>query len=273
MADGDGQVVFTVELDDSAFQAGMGKLQAQLTTLSAAILTALTQGAADLTEANAAGSRWVDGLAQGISRNRSATTAAKNIVSNAATSARATGYTGGFGVGQNLVAGIISGANTKGTALNTALSNLVQSALAAAKKAAGISSPSRLFHDEVGQYLALGIQTGFQDTMAQQVLPAITRSVSGSAAAGNAALQTNSLAQLTQGLTPTLELPDPQALSAAAYPRTGSASLQDVSATRAEASTVNITQQITFEAAMQAPDEVARAMRRQAVYGLAAART
>ena len=273
MAEGDGQVVFTVELDDSAFQAGMGKLQAQLSTLSAAILTALTQGATDISEANAAGSRWVDGFAQGISRNRGATTAAKNIVSNAAALARSTGYTGGYGVGQNLVAGIISGANVKGSALNAALSNLVLSALAAAKKAAGISSPSRLFHDEVGQYLALGVQTGFQDTMAQQVLPAISRSVGSSAAAGRVALGTYSLAQLSQSLTPAVDLPDPQALSAAAYSRTGSATLQDVSATRAEAGDVNITQQITFEAAMQAPDEVARAMRRQAVYGLAAARS
>ena len=91
MAEGDGQVVFTVELDDSAFQAGMGKLQAQLSTLSAAILTALTQGATDISEANAAGSRWVDGFAQGISRNRSATTAAKNIMSNATALARSGG--------------------------------------------------------------------------------------------------------------------------------------------------------------------------------------
>ena len=125
----------------------------------------------------------------------------------------------------------------------------------------------------MGQYLALGVQTGFQDTMAQEVLPAISRSVQSSATAGRETLGTYALAQLTRELAPTLELPDTQALSASAYTRTGSASVQDVSATRAEASTVNITQQITFEAAMQAPDEVARAMRRQAVYGLAAARS
>ena len=35
---------------------------------------------------------------------------------------------------------------------------------------------------------------------------------------------------------------------------------------------IHLTQNITFAAAMQAPDEIARAIRRQAAYGLAGAR-
>ena len=57
MADGDGQVVFTIDLDDTAFQAGLKRLQSTVDTFCHTVLSAFTLSAAQLAAANAAGMR------------------------------------------------------------------------------------------------------------------------------------------------------------------------------------------------------------------------
>jgi len=272
MAESDGQVVFTVELDDIGFQAGMARMQAALVTLGNNVLSSFTIGERQLNAANASGRRWVNSFAAGVRESTAATAAVESVVTAAAAAAGSSGYSGGAGVGRSIVSGMAAGASGMGGTLSAALVRIIRSALAAARRAAGISSPSRLFRDEVGRYLALGVQSGFTDTMAASVLPAIGRSVTQSAAAGLQALDGTLLAAVRRTPETQLALPaasgvNTSALAAAAVlPPAGARAAGDGDGV------TNVTQNITFEAAMQAPDEVARAIRRQAAHGLAGAR-
>lgn len=66
-------------------------------------------------------------------------------------------------VGSNIIHGIISGVSAAGSALYEALRGLAADALAAAKSALGIKSPSRLFRAEVGYQLPAGAALGVKD--------------------------------------------------------------------------------------------------------------
>jgi len=272
MATGDGQVVFTVELDDSAFQAGMARLNAALAGIGSAVYAALALGAAQVASAYAAGGEWAARMAAGIAASRSVAGAVKTAATAAAASAAATARTGGAAVGRGIIDGMAAGVAGRSGALAAAVVRAVQQALAAARRAAGIASPSRLFRDEVGRYLALGVQQGFEDSMAARVLPAIGAGIGRMAAAGRRALAGTALALAQNALNAPLALPTLPQVSAAALRGAAVAVPIRATATGVGDGVVNVTQHITFEAAMQAPDEIARAMRRQAVWGLAGAR-
>lgn len=269
----DGQVVFTVEMDDSAFQRGLETLRATLGNIGQAAWAALGITAAQLAQAYASGGQWADRMAAGIKASKSVAAAAKSAAGSAAQAARAAARTGGIAVGQSLVDGMAQGASGRSGALSAALARIVREALAAAKNAAGIASPSKLFRDEVGRYLALGVQTGFEDAMAASVLPAVSKNVVRSALAGQAALR-GTLLGTVEGL-PTTDAALPTLAQAGAAAAQGAAfeAARGTAAQSAGDSVVNVTQTITFQAPMQAPDEVARAIRRQATWGLAGARS
>ncbi len=272
MAESDGQVVFTVELDDAGFLEGMVRLEAALTVLGQSVLSAFTLGEAQLNEAEASGRRWVASFATGARGSAAAATAVRSVVAAATSAASAAGYSGGLAAGRNIVSGIVSGAGGMGPALDAALTRIVYNALAAARRAAGISSPSKLFRDEVGRYLALGVQSGFTDTMAASVLPAIGASVRKSAAVGQRALDGTLLAAVRGKTGAGYALPDAGRVSAAVLGGAVTLPVPGPQAAAAGDSVTNVTQNITFQSPMQAPDEVARAVRRQAAYGLAGAR-
>lgn len=65
-------------------------------------------------------------------------------------------------IGGNITKGIAEGAEKEEWTLTGAMSNLVDKAVKAAKKAAGIKSPSRLFRDEVGAMITAGIEVGIE---------------------------------------------------------------------------------------------------------------
>ena len=66
-------------------------------------------------------------------------------------------------IGSDIVNGIISGVENMGGALFSSLKNLASGALNAAKSFLGISSPSKLFRDEVGRWIAHGVARGVDD--------------------------------------------------------------------------------------------------------------
>lgn len=76
-------------------------------------------------------------------------------------------------VGSNICSGIASGINAGWEWLTATVSNLASGLLNAAKRALGIHSPSRLFRDEVGENIGLGIAEGVTDTKAN-VLKAVS---------------------------------------------------------------------------------------------------
>ncbi len=268
----DGQVVFSVELDDSAFRQGLETLSATLSGVGQAAWAALAVGTAQLAQAFASGGQWAERMAAGIQASKSVAAAAKNAAAGASQAALATARAGGLAVGQSLVDGMAAGAAGRSGALSAALAGVVRRALAAARSAAGIASPSKLFRDEVGRYLALGVQTGFEDAMAASVLPAVGQRVAQSALAGQAALR-QTLLGTVQGMgVPDAALPTLSQASAAAARGAAFDTARSAAQQPAGDSVVNVTQNISFQAAMQAPDEVARAIRRQAAWGLAGAR-
>ena len=64
-------------------------------------------------------------------------------------------------VGSNIIKGIASGLKSAGGAIVEAAKNAAKSALNAAKDFLGIHSPSRVFRDQVGKMMALGMGIGF----------------------------------------------------------------------------------------------------------------
>lgn len=79
-----------------------------------------------------------------------------------------------YSVGAYIVSGIIAGINDSAWRISTTMSNLARNALNSAKSSLGINSPSRLFRDEVGQFIGLGIGAGIEDSQ-----PAVMKSVAG----------------------------------------------------------------------------------------------
>lgn len=63
-------------------------------------------------------------------------------------------------VGGEITKGIAEGAEDEEWTLSSAMENLVQAGLAAAKEAAGINSPARLFRDKVGKFIGEGVGVG-----------------------------------------------------------------------------------------------------------------
>lgn len=69
-----------------------------------------------------------------------------------------------YKVGGDITKGIAEGAEDEEWTLKGTLKSLVNKAVAAAKKAAGIESPSKLFKKEVGRWMGRGVAVGIDDS-------------------------------------------------------------------------------------------------------------
>jgi phage-related protein len=67
-------------------------------------------------------------------------------------------------IGINILKGVANGIKESVGDIVSAAKKAAKDALNAAKKALGIHSPSKVFKDEVGRYMALGMAEGFEDT-------------------------------------------------------------------------------------------------------------
>lgn len=152
-------------------------------------------------------------------------------------------------IGSNIINGIISGIGSAVGGLVDAAVNAAKSAFEAAKNFLGINSPSHLFRDEVGKMIPAGMAVG----VTKYTDPAL-RSVQDMA---------QRMVQAGQAATAQM-----QARTASGYARatSGAATVGTAPVTQ------SLTQNIYFEQPMQAPDEIARALRIQQTYGLAGAR-
>lgn len=83
-------------------------------------------------------------------------------------------------VGMNIVKGIASGLANAGGVIVKAAKSAAKSALDAAKSALGIHSPSRVFRDQVGKMMALGMGIGFEKNIPLKSMNVgVQRAVSG----------------------------------------------------------------------------------------------
>lgn len=104
------------------------------------------------TTADAIVDGWANGLAGLASATSSAVDDALSVLAGVATQATA--------IGRGIIEGIISGINGAIGPLVAAAANAAATALDAAKKALGISSPSKVFKMEVGYNMSAGIAEG-----------------------------------------------------------------------------------------------------------------
>lgn len=83
-------------------------------------------------------------------------------------------------VGSNIIKGIASGLKSAGGAIVEAAKSAAKSALNAAKDFLGIHSPSRVFRDEVGKMMALGMGIGFDKNVPIKSMNASLKTALGS---------------------------------------------------------------------------------------------
>ena len=106
-----------------------------------------------------------------------------------------------YSVGSNICSGIASGINAGWSWLSSTVSSLARNLLSAAKRALGIRSPSRLFRDEVGQYVSLGMAEGITDTEAN-----VIKAVSDVAKTATDGLENNKIKLGIDGTTSGLDI-------------------------------------------------------------------
>lgn len=88
----------------------------------------------------------------------------RKLVTNAKRSADANVQVSDFpGVGRNIASGIASGITSNSSVVYNAVRRVIAQAKAEANAAADAHSPSRLFRDEVGRWIAEGIAVGVED--------------------------------------------------------------------------------------------------------------
>ena len=114
-------------------------------------------------EMTSAGTSLGSSLANGINSQQGAARGAGMLVAMAARSG-ASGVGGFSGIGANMASGIASGIRSNGSAITDALVAQVHAAVAAAKNAAQIKSPSRVFRDQVGKQISAGIAVGIKQS-------------------------------------------------------------------------------------------------------------
>ena len=88
-----------------------------------------------------------------------------SIVSSYSGSARSAGYN----VGYYISAGVADGMNANMWAIESAANRIISKAKEAARAAADIHSPSRLFAKEVGKFIPMGVAKGIGDAMPKMV--------------------------------------------------------------------------------------------------------
>ena len=236
------------------------------------IVDGLVQGINDNREkVGAIGYSLVSSIVSGIQRNYpSVAGAIRSVVAVAATLAASTAYASGQAIGAALGQGVVAGILTMVAAAAAAAASLVTATYSGARDKGGIHSPSRLFYEGVGQPIGMGTNNGFIDVMNNVFIPNVRKSVSDAAQAGRDAMNGTLLGKV-QAISG-FNIPNFAGIGNAILRGsllTGTGSTVN---TNNSNSNINYTQYVTFESTMQAPDEIARTLRRQAGYGLAGAK-
>lgn len=140
--------------------AGAGAVSSAMQNL---ITTAVSIGNAAAAGATAVGQNIGTQIGAGASGSAGAVASAvRNVVATAISAGNAAAG-GARAIGANIARGIAAGISSGSGAIAAAARSAVQAAVAAAKAAAAISSPSKLFRDEVGYFMGLGVAAGLED--------------------------------------------------------------------------------------------------------------
>lgn len=215
-----------------------------------------------LPEVTDSGSDMVDDIAAGVEKNPSLEDATVQLIQDTKTAAENQLRASDFGsIGQQMIAGITAGVQAGASGLLEAMRSAVRSAVAAAKSEADIHSPSRVFRDVIGLNIMRGWALGVEDGQPLvergmiEAMDSLRREIAGGLSPASLVLSMRSTVASTQsGFAGRISAAPVSSLSPAA------------AAIQPPASYI---QNIYFEQPMQAPDEIARALRMEQTYGLA----
>lgn len=251
-------------------QSGIATTTAAAQTVVDGVTQVVTDNEAAIKQT---GTDIADKMADGVDDGTALKTSLYDKVDTATTSETAKLHykLDGYMVGMNVVSGVVAGINAHGYKINVALAAALSGALLAVLKLLGIKSPSTVFRDQVGAQMAAGIEVGFVGAMAQAT-KAIAQSSGASALASVGAINNTLLGQALNVSGLTSVVPTAGRVSAMALQGSTLSGLYGSSNAGNSVATVDARQYVTFEYPMQAPDEVARAIRRQNTYGLAGGR-
>ena len=87
------------------------------------------------------------------------------IITNMVTSFKNNGISAFKDIGKNLITGLWNGLKSTWEGLKNKVADLAGSIVGKFKSVFGIKSPSRVFRDEIGKYLAQGVGVGFEDEL------------------------------------------------------------------------------------------------------------
>lgn len=179
-------------------------------------------------------------------------------------------------VGVNIVDGTIGGLNGKKYNLKSTIENLYNMVPQWAKNILGIKSPSRVFRDQVGKMISLGTAAGIEknanavesatEKMAQKSLDSMPEIDLMSRFRNISTQDIHAMFQKAKAAVEREAMKLNASISASVN--------YQLSASLPSPGTVQTTnnQYFTFEQPMQAPDEIAREVRKAQTYGLAGAR-
>lgn len=122
-----------------------------------------TSVASTTSQWKSAGSKNAKSYISGIASQKGAAQKAGKTLSTSAKTGASSGKAGFVSAGRNMAAGIASGIHAGTPFVAAAARSAVRTAVAAARSAAKIKSPSRVMKNEVGKYLPLGMAAGIKD--------------------------------------------------------------------------------------------------------------
>lgn len=154
----------------SNLSTGWTNLRTQTSTAWSNIRSSVSTAVSNMqSSASSAMSNIRSSVSNGWNNLKSATTTAWSSISSTVTSKwnslkSTLTNTNWYSVGSNLCSGIARGINAGWSWLSSTVSSLARNMLNKAKSVLGIRSPSRVFEEEVGQNIGLGMAKGISDT-------------------------------------------------------------------------------------------------------------
>ncbi|WP_186430879.1 phage tail tape measure protein [Clostridium sp. BSD9I1] len=143
------------------------------------------------------GKNLISNIGNGFSSMSSFLSSTAKSISNSAINSIKSVFSGGLDIGKNLIKGIWEGISSVKEWILEKIGGFAGTIIGETKAAFGIHSPSRVFRDEVGKNLALGLGLGFTDEM-KKVSNDITGSIPTSFKTELGTSSSNNLGSLTE---------------------------------------------------------------------------
>lgn len=109
-----------------------------------------------------AGSQFGTGVTSGITSQNGAVHGASSALKSSAHSGMSGGYSGGYSAGTSIGEGLAAGIQAMAGSVAAAAASIAGSAVAAARSALRINSPSKVFRDQVGRAIPEGMAVGIE---------------------------------------------------------------------------------------------------------------